>query len=257
MNYEANFGKELLKCTATSGEVLKKRLLFFGLAFIFFAAGILEVVSPGILGEVEQSMLLKLIFFAGGSVCVLGAFFLVRFGSAVLYERGFAVTNRSKVTAMDFNEVKGISDATIRNVRQITVVKKDGEKVTLANGTGGLRVSNFHQFADDLGTLISSFLLKDVTAENIDRLSISFGDKLELAGGRLIHDAGGKKGKVSIPLEAVRNVELPGDDGYWLSLMGAVGENGKAEELASIRVDKALNLETLFRILRMVPAKMR
>jgi hypothetical protein len=174
-----------------------------------------------------------------------------------LYDGGFVLTRGSKVIEVGFNNVAGISDSTIKTqaygvftvakTRQVTVFKKDGEKIIMANIIGFIFIPNYDQFADELGTVYTNYLLRDVTKENISQLNLSFGDKLKLAGGQLIHDADKKQGAVSIPLESIRRLEYLNDEGYWLSL-----KNERAEELTSIRADKAMNLETLNRIVELV-----
>jgi len=257
MDQKTAFGKQIMTFTATTGQTLKKRLLFLLPALVFVAAGVFALVSPELLEDSDASMVLLLFFGAGALFLLMGILF-VKPSKAVLYEGGFVLTRGTKVTETGFSDLKGIIDSTtvtklygaipLSQTRLVIIHKKNDEKFGATKAT----VPSFNQFADELGTAVSKYLLKDVTKDNIEQLSILFGDKLELTGGRFIHDAGKEKGMVSIPADAVRSAEYIGSDGYWIALKGQCDENGKAEELASIRADKALNLESLCRIIEML-----
>lgn len=259
MNGEARHGNQILKCKATAAQTLGKRLLYIIPALIFIAVGIVSYVKPELfdLADEDMAMVLALFFGAGAVFLLLGIFF-VKSAAAVLYEGGFVLTRGSKVTEMDFGDLKGILDSTtilkyygilpVGKTRVVTVYKKNGEKFGVVKAF----VPDFNRFVDELNAAITNYYLKDVTLESMKRLNIYFSDKLELIDGQFIHDAGSKKGKVSIPVEVVRSIEYLNDDGYWLSIKGAPAGNGKANELISIRADKTLNLDTLSRIIQMV-----
>jgi len=254
MDYEAKYGKQILKCTATEGQVLKRRLLFLIPAILFLAFGISLVVRPEIMyGEDIGGMLIPLCF--GGGVLLLAmSFIFVRKGTAVLYEGGFVLASGAKVKETDFNDVKGILDTKYAdkvygipagNTRIVMIYKRDGKGFHVTKAA----IPNYDQFCDELSVAISVFLLKGITKDNIADARISFGDKLELAEGQLVHNAG-KNGMISIPLDAVREISYFGD-GYWLDILGDVDETGKPERLARIRADLAQNLDSLNSILAM------
>ena len=257
MDNETRLGRQILCYTATWGQTLKKRLLYLIPALIFITAGIFALFNPELLTDDDSSMVLLLFFGAGALFALMGILF-VKPAKAVLYDGGFALTRGSKVTETDFSDVKGILDSTtvtkylgvvtLSKTRVVTIVKKNGEKFGVVKAF----IPNFNQFADELGTALSKYMLRGVTIGNLDQVNISFGDALELTGGQFTCDAGRKKGRISIPVDAVHSAEYNGNEGYWLALKGQYDENGKAEDLASIRADKALNLETLYRIIDMV-----
>jgi len=204
------------------------------------------------------------LFFGVGAVAILLAIVLVKRSEAVIYENGFVFTRGSKVTELNFDNVKGISDWTtsikfygvisVGSVREVKIVKQDGEKIALTDATGfnlqNYSLPNFDQLADELGAVITKRLLKDVAKEKIGYVNISFGDQLEFTGGQFVYNEDKGRNKIYIPLSKVIGAEIP-EDSYWLFLLGPRGQDGKAERLASIRADKALNLGALYRIIEM------
>lgn len=261
MNSEARFGKQLLQGTASSGETIKKRLLFIIPAVIFIIAGIFAMRNPDFIGieESEMAMVLAL-FFGAGALFLAMAILFVKPAKAILYEDGYVLSRGSKVTEVSFSDVKGISDSTtaflaygivpIVKTRYVVVIKNDGSRSGLVKAF----VPDFNRFTDELGAAITAYLLRGVTKETIGKANITFGDKLELTGGRLVYDAGGKKGKIDIPLDSVRNVHIV-LEGYWLYIEGDPDEKGKPAELAAVRADRAWNLDALYRILEMYMPK--
>ena len=257
MSHEVGFGSQILQCVASPGQMVKKRLLYIIPALIFIAAGIVSLGNPDYLGMEEGEMTAVLVlFFGAGLLFLLMGILFVKPSKAVLYDGGFVLTRGSKVTEVDFHDLKGISDTTtgysfygiipIKNTRNVTVLKHDGTRIGLVKAF----VPDFARFADELGAACTNFLLKDVTKATIGQAKISFGDKLELAGGQLVYEAGEKKGRVFIPLDTVRNVRIT-EEGFWLYLDGEPDEKGEARELAAIRADRAWNLVALYRILEM------
>ena len=254
MNYETKYGKQLLNCATTTGQILMKKLLYLIPALVFAVIGIIVLKNPDLLGSDDSITTVLALFFGAGALFILLALFFVKKSTAVLYEGGVVLTRGAKITEFDFASLKGIIDSTtivkaygaipFSKTRVVTLVAQNGTKIGLVKAL----TPNFEQFADELGTTIVKRLLKGVTRENLNQLDISFGDSLELSRGQFIHD--GKKGKVSIPLGNVCGFELQ-NEGYWLHLKGTCDTNGKSEILASIRADKALNLESLHRIIDM------
>ena len=202
MNYEEKFGKLLLHCTASSGQTLKKRLLFLVPAIILIVGGAIALLAPDLLTEDDDDIKIAFaVFIALGVMLLLWGVVFVKRAMVELYETGYVLTRGSKVTVMAFDDVKGISDSTtafsaygiipVGKSRDVSITKKDGVPILLLKSG----VPNFNQFVDELGAAFTEYLLKDLTKENIGQASISFGNKLELAGGHLVFDAGGKKAK--------------------------------------------------------------
>jgi hypothetical protein len=257
MDYEATFGKQLLQCTASPAQTIRKRLFFLILGILVIVGSIIALGAPGFLTEDDGDLRIAFgAFIAIGAFLSLFGLFFIKKAEAALYETGYVLKRGSKVTATAFNDMKGIIDTMtafsaygivpVGKSRDVSVVKNDGVPFMLTKTS----VPNFNQFVDELCVTYNKYLLKDLTKENIGQASISFGNKLELSGGQLIFDAGGSKGKIPIPLGSIQNVRVT-EEGYWLYIEGAINEKGKAEELAAIRADKAWNLEALYRILDM------
>jgi len=254
MDYEAKYGKQIIKCTATSGQLMKKRILFLLPAIIFIAAGILMLVYPEVLEGEDVPYLLPLLFGVG-AVFLAMAIFFVKPATAILYEGGFITTRGSTVKETDFNDILGITDTKIvhtlyalipvGNTRIVTIGRKDGSKFGLLKAF----VPDFNRFCDELGTAISAFMLKGITKENIAEANISFGDKLELTGGHLVFNSK-KEGMITIALETVRGLKYFGE-GYHLDIVGDADEKGNPEVLATIRADSAYNLDSLYNIIGM------
>ena len=254
--------KQVFECRTSHGQLLKKRLMYLFPAVVFIATGIAMLLLPEMLeGEEELLPMMLLLFFGVGAMFILLSILRVKPSSAVIYEDCLVHACGSKAMNLAFDNVKGISDETtvfllwhiipVGKTREITLVRKDGEKKSLTKNL----VPSFNQFADALGAALATFLLKDLTKETIGSANISFGNALELSDGKFIYDGGRKKGKVSIPVDAVRSIEVHDEEGYWLTLRGRPNnEDGKAEELAMIRKDKALNIEALYRIVAMFSA---
>ena len=250
MQYESEYGKQLFECKESLGQTLGKRLRFILPSLVFIGAGILAMLNPDFAGSEEDlKMLLPLFFGAGALFALLGLFF-VKPLEAAIYESGFVNTRGSKVIELDFSSIKGISDSTTvikiygiipaTKTRVLTLTKKDGNRIELTKTF----VPDFNQFIDAFSTAFTKHLLKDVETAGIDKANISFGDSLELTGGQMVYDEK-KKGKTAIPLSRIHSIESDGE-GYWLALKGA-----NQEELANVRIDKALNIEALYRIVDM------
>ena len=247
MENETKFGKQVYSCSKKAGMKILK-------VFLLFPPIILLILTFTVFNDGPSAIYYQVIAVLLSVLALYWVFFGKQYKEIVVYENGIVFTLGSKVTELDFCDVKGINDATIvtklygvinaGQTRYAAIVKHNGEKHVFTKAL----VSELEQLADNLGAAFTKYLLREVTAETLDKAYISFGDSLELTGGLLVHDAGAKKGKVSIPLNAVRNVAFD-DDGYWLTLEGEKNEKGKPEKLAMIRADKALNLTALLRIL--------
>jgi hypothetical protein len=267
VNYETKFGRELLRGATPSGQILKKRLLFIIPALIFLAFGALVLVNPDVFefsaAEMDTATfkLLPLLFFAAGAIFVLIGIFRIKPAQVFIYEKGFAHIGGSKITEVDFGDVKGVANlkSTLKYMgelqiakskHEVTIVKNDGNKICLGPFTASkLFLPQAEQTADELDMAITKYLLKDVTKENIAKVNISFGDALELTGGQLAYKAGGKKSVVYIPLDAVKDISF---SEYWMELKGASGEKLASIQITNNLEAKMLNSEAFRHIMRMI-----
>ena len=255
MENETKFGKLLFQCSTTFGKDFRKRLLYLVPALVFITAGIYAQRNPDLLEPDEITMVLGLFFGAGAFFLLLAVFFVKR-SKAFLYEGGIVHTYASKVIEIDFNDVIGIRDLASKQMwfalilpifalksRDITIEKKDGTIIQLSKN----KVADINKFADILNSVFTERLLKDVTKQNLSKTTISFGKELELKDGQLLYND-----KTVIPFEEIIKIET-GDGGHHIMLIGKEKESKKftrTDIIAMIAVDKALNIEALYRIVQ-------
>ena len=121
------------------------------------------------------------------------------------------------------------------------------------------------QFFTALDKAFSAYLLKDIHIENLNRVSLSFGEELALDQGQFIFTPAMRtrrknqdkqqKTALAIPLERVWSIQAPRPEKItetsMLKLMGAPGPDGQAEELVLMFLNLALNIDVLYAIANM------
>ena len=250
MNYEERFGKLVLSGEGKQRGILMKILMLIPAVCVIALAFVL-------LGDGPNDIIYQGFAIVIAALAIFGILFAKKYKEISVYENGIVLARGSKVIELGYEDVKGVQDSTTvikaygvitaSKNRFLTIVRKDGTKIALNKAM----VTDFDQFADEICAAVTKYLLRGITRENINQARIVFDDKLVLADGHFVFDAGGSKGKISIPVDSVSGAEIRGD-GYWLNLLGSYDEKGMPEELASIRADKALNLEALSQILGML-----
>ena len=114
-----------------------------------------------------------------------------------IFERGIKI-NRGENVIVDiaFSDIKGIVNYVetvfgIKGDRIVIIVAKSGERTKIPNS--GLYTRNFKRFLDTLVYEYTSYLIRDLTLENLNCADIKFSTNLELSGGKLINTANGKE----------------------------------------------------------------
>ena len=263
-NYQSNFGEELLQLTNTTTRVMLQRFLIMLPGIVFLILGVVALIDPiafyGSPRLAEEDGWMTYLFFGlGGVYSVLIPLLFKPYRQATIYEAGLVLEKKSKVTEIAFSDVKGIADYITRhNVNGIPVGKTRTFSITSTDGSvvglGKFTFPHgFNHFAEELKNAHMAYLLKNLSKENIDQVQISFGDQLELQGGQLIYNQGKKKGAIEIALEDIYDIES--QDGVLHLLSAPSGEKKKLlalkrkDTLASISLQKALNLDILYFIL--------
>ena len=114
-----------------------------------------------------------------------------------IFERGIKINKGKKIIVdIAFSDIKGIVNYVetvygIKGNRIIVIVAKNGERTRIPHS--GLYTRKFKKFLDTLIYEYTTYLINDLTLENIDHTDIKFSTNLKLSGGKLIHTAKGKE----------------------------------------------------------------
>jgi len=263
MNDYGSFGKLRFECTTTAKQVLLLRILFIILSLACLGAGLLVMSDPEMVEAVLETELD--IEVAMGVCFVLAVFFflmsfrLVKHTKAMIYDDGLIYRRgNTNVIELDFNDLSGIIESSIvmkallfvkvSETRTLTFMLKSGKKKELADA----QLPQAKRFFEEAHTAVADYFLRGVTAENLNKLEISFGDTLELRDGTFTYQESKKKEPVYIPVADVYSIANEEEHSY--SLKGKP-DGDKADTLAVIRTDMGMNFETLFRIVEMVAQK--
>gem|GEM_PF-3756998 len=160
------YGDQLFECQSTPKETLKKRIMFLAPAIVFILAGIAYMANPEVADSQSQLMMLLALFFGTGVLFILLSIILVKPLKAVIYEGGLVYIRGEKTKEFAFDSVKDISDETTTfllwgliptvNIRAVKLVLKDGGKAEFTK----YNVSDFHNFADELGEAFEKYSSK-------------------------------------------------------------------------------------------------
>ena len=242
-------------------------LLLFGLLGAFF---ILDPLTPEdtVMGFVSLGMAVVMFI-------VLLVFSNKICSEVIVYDEGVVVKKGGKEHQFHFNEIAGLRDfpsaSTLiaagaygvagaiitgvvsaaagntddakrrkHRIRNISIVPNDiylGE-VSVAN-TGGNELSlNYTEW------LIKQ---KSITKENINSLTLSFGDHLELNQGTLIYKH--RRGDISLALTDITDLNV--GEHHNLSFFG-LNDKGEIKCLIDIRIVQIMNIDLLFSIYNMM-----
>ena len=257
MQSETKYGKILFHSELTSKAALARIAIFFILSSIFIGLAIFTILSMESDTDVRGAWG---VLFGLASIPFVSRIFASRASKATVFENGLMHSRGSKVTDLAFEDIAGIRDLTDKTIflaliipvfasksRIITIHKKDGKIIEINKN----QARYFNDFADTFNFAFTEHLLNGITKENIYQANISFGAQLELSNGQLKYDSWGKEGEKIIPLDLVFGLQ-PNENGNLIMLMGEKNEKGKAEILASIKADVALNIGALYRILEIL-----
>ena len=114
-----------------------------------------------------------------------------------IYERGIKISQGEKPIAdIAFSDIEGIVNYVeeidgLKNRRIVIIVAKNGDRIKIPHS--GNYTRKFEKFLDTLVYEHTSYLINDLTLENINHADIKFSTNLELSRGKLIHTTRGKE----------------------------------------------------------------
>jgi len=180
--------------------------------------------------------------------------------SAVVYEGGLVLERKGEARELDFNDIEGILVTTNTRMKElivargllnkITIVKKDDTEPII------FYVPKFREFAKAFSCAFTNHLVKDLCSKNIKQANISFGKYLKLVDGHFIYEPepnDNREHKMTMPFNAVTDVEVHPKVGYFLAIIGVGAEriSDKNKVLIPKRyAEHMLNLDTLYHILK-------
>jgi len=262
----------------TSGQTLKKRLLYFIPALVLAGLGVLTLIDRYIFvvryGDQETFIFFLVAFFGIAFVFLLLGIMLVKHTELSIFDEGIIFTRGSKSEHVAFSDLEGINDTKTSttvivtspagglvggliigllasfipalNPHKIKLRKKDGTTIKLSKSF----LHNFKEVAENLHSAYTEYLLKDLSKENLSDANISFGPQLQLRDGQLVYCKNiMKKSETIIPFENISNICGGADGVVWID--GPKNEKGKAETLAKLSVESLLNIDALDRIVQM------
>jgi len=150
----------------------------------------------------------------------------------------------------------------------VEVEMKTEDEVPIFELQDTLAAEHIERFFTALDGTFSDYLLRDIRRGSLDKISMSFGEELELDRGQFTvslvmreRKRGRKKQQEkkeqtsTIPLEKVWSIRAPRPEDItetsMLKLMGVPDESGQAKELAVIFLNLALNIDVLYAIVKM------
>ena len=265
MHYdERNFGIKLQEVSKTKAQLLKRRILCFSIGSLFIAFLIYGIygwiVGPPIFRSEYWYMGIVVIgvsiflSFSGGIFIYLGI--TTSHSEAILYETGFVYTLGRNTEKIAFEDIAGTlflaerSRPTGRNrttvmMYTMRMVKKGGIELDIDDGATMFR--NFREFYKTVDANFSEYLLRDITPQNVDRQTISFGDDLTLHNGHFTHSDKDDK-ETTFSLDDVLRAEHPAKPREF-DVLRLVSHTDK--ELVKVRLDEMLNIQVLYHVIEM------
>ena len=150
----------------------------------------------------------------------------------------------------------------------VEVETKTGNEVPVWNLSETIAEAHIERFFTALDKAFSDYLLRDIRRGCLNRISMSFGEELELDRGQLIFNPAMRERKrgrkkrqkttertITVPLENICSIQSPRPEDItetsMLKLMGVSDRNGQAEEHIVMFLNLALNIDVLYAIVKM------
>jgi len=264
---DAQWGKPLMERELDMKGVIIKRIFFMALGLGFLVGA----VYIGLFMETYAAWASYVLMVV---VALLGlAFFLGSFAfkkqHAILYEEGIFIAEGSKEYRLHFNEIVGLSDEAGQDISvsgglvQVLVasaaVAVAGKIADAHNRKHRIRPINvwtkidsklkslpiIKSVGDVLSQQYTEWLIqqKNITAENINTLTLSFGESFELANGRFVYtDVLNRVSEVN--LENISEIRYEENN---LELC-TINEKGRTKPEIKIPITDVYNLDLLFYI---------
>jgi len=267
-----NFGSEIVTRRTKNSTLIWLRISAVASFLLFGVAGAYFVLNPI---DAEDTLFG---FIALGAAVIFPIFLLiisVRLRAEVkIYENGVAVVKGNNKEKLHFSEIAGLRDAATsggtifvsgdlgivgaliagaaqgiagnaldasrrRNrIRSLSIVPKaSGAKEIGVVNTGG----------DELSQIYTDWLMAQasVTPDNINSISLNFGENLNLNNGILTHKH--RRGEDSVALNDIISLNITENS---LQFVG-INEKGKERPLIDINFTNVLNIDLLFMIYEM------
>jgi len=265
---EQNLGEGIAHRVGNNQRLVMKRVLgiiilvmFGSFGFMMLPAARLESAEIWAYASIGFGVVLCIILFLDAKL---------QTREATLYSEGVVVKNGWKVSTFHFKEIAGLRDMVDIEVtpvaggligglimgaaidkmrdalegeseyplRDLQIVSKQGERAKVVNTAG-----------EALSRLYSTWLIKElgITKDNVNELSLSFGDVLKLDRGTLI---GKRERKDRVDLGEIVGFEA----GLVLSL-SAINEKGKTYRPIHIEIKKVLNVDLLLYLVKLAQSE--
>lgn len=246
--YEKQFGEELAQCSSKDSQVVLRRFLAYMLILGGIAMGIYMLTIA--VAQFKSPFQVIIVFFAIIFSISFPSFILlnaVRRFDAVIYENGLVLNLGKKLYELNFNELAGISDNVLIRIpigkKSITNIgsysSSKGVTLELSSGkmisANNLFAPNIKEFYNALNNAYSTWLVKDLTTDNIKQTKILFGTGLSFAEGKIY--CNGK----TIALDNVLKVSIEDNS----LILAGINDSDQVTRFASVPLNGIINLDAL------------
>ncbi|MCL2637840.1 MAG: hypothetical protein FWD48_05650 [Oscillospiraceae bacterium] len=220
--------------------------------------------------------ILSFLLFGLGIILPVMLLFLSKmlYQQVIIFEEGVVVKERKKVHSFHFNEIAGLRENTYDNMNTAAGIGSAGGAVggliigtvfsimnsasdkskkkhklrslfIVPSGYKAKPVGVVNTGGNELSRVYTGWLIRKngVNKENLNSLSLSFGQKLELSGGAFIHKKRNKE--VKIPFSKNVNIDTKSSANYGVFTLVETDEKGKARSSVALDAAKVFNIDLL------------